>query len=67
MKSSSTICENTTFAPFSPVVALGANWIFDNPGEGNWTIVLAWGHGIKYRKERIIKSIRTFYEVIYNF
>ena len=32
-------CEDATV---KPAVGLGANWTFENPGEGYWTIILEW-------------------------
>lgn len=55
MKPSRTTCNNESIVP---VVALGADWLFENPGEGYWTIILGWGFGIKYRKERIVIKVK---------
>ena len=43
-------CKNSNIMP---AIGLGADWVFENPGEGYWTIVLVWGNETEYSKERV--------------
>ena len=41
-------CKKSTIRP---AVALGADWVFENPGVGYWTIIFVWYNGTKSSKE----------------
>ena len=41
-------CKKSTIRP---AVALGADWGFENPGVGYWTIIFVWYNGTESTKE----------------
>ena len=43
--------NNCNKATIRPAVALGADWVFENPGEGYWTIIFVWDNSTENSKE----------------
>ena len=54
--------NNCSESTLKPAVALGADWVFENPGVGYWTIIFLWKNGTESSKEWVRAPRRSHHD-----